>query len=276
MIAMTKGKNKMNQTFKILHLTDFHLFNDPQKKLAGIKPFETLKYIISDIQKDLKKNTPDLVIIGGDVSQDFSPESYETVNQLIKPFKCPVLSTMGNHDDLENFSKIFGSPTEIFNEPKLSNWKVIILDSFWQKHVGGKLNEKDLEFLKKNLDKDPKQPVIIFLHHHVLPIDSMWLDKINLNDNHLFLDLIDQYQNIKAVVCGHIHQDTKIIRDGVEFYSTPSTCWQFKPKSPGFKIDEAMPGYRWIYLKNDGTFTTKVIRVKHNGDFVPDIETTGY
>ena len=102
------------------------------------------------------------------------------------------------------------------------------------------------------------------------------LDKINLNNSSQFLEIIDQYQNIKAVMCGHIHQDTHINRQGVEFYSTPSTCWQFTPKSHGFKLDTKMPGYRWITLNENGTLQTEVIRIEHDEALIPDMKSTGY
>jgi len=90
------------------------------------------------------------------------------------------------------------------------------------------------------------QPTIIFIHHHVLPIDSNWLDRINLRNASEFLAIIDQYKNVKAVVCGHVHQDTTIYRQDVIFLSTPSTSWQFAVKSYNFSLDNLMPGYRWI------------------------------
>ena len=266
----------MNQPLKILHITDLHLFGDPQAKLVGINPLQTLKKVASKILSNYQQDKPDLIMLTGDISQDYSPESYKIANKIMRQFQFPIVATMGNHDDPTHFNNTFGNSTQFIKKPDLTNWQIIVLNSFWQQHVGGKLAYQELKFLQDSLDKTDDHPVIIFLHHHVVSIDSSWIDKINLNNNSQFLEIIDQYKNIKAVVSGHVHQDTQVTRKGVDFYSSPSTSWQFLVRSPGFKLDTSMPGYRWINLNGDGTLNTKVVRIEHDDGFVPDTKSTGY
>jgi len=254
----------MKHALKILQLTDLHLFKDKKSELVALNPFQTLRHVTTKILSELEQNRPDLIMLTGDISQDDSLESYQTAVKITQQFQCPTIATMGNHDNFEHFKNIFGDATQLVTKPNMKNWRIIVLNSFWEQHVGGKLNDYELNFLQKNLADSLKQSVIIFLHHHVLPVDSTWIDKINLSNSPKFLEIIDQYQNIKAVVCGHIHQDTHIIRQGVSFYSSPSTCWQFLPKNSGFKLDTSMPGYRWITLNEDGSMQTEVVRIEYN------------
>ena len=274
---MEYGDLLMSQVTKILQLTDFHLFGDQQTKLVGINPLETLQHVLAKVSTDILKNYPDLVILTGDISQDYSLESYKIVTKNFQFFQCPVVATMGNHDYSPAFTKVFGNPTQIVTKMSTStNWRILILNSNWPKHVDGQLTDDDLIFLQKSLETSSNQPTIIFIHHHVLPIDSNWIDKINLHNAAKFLEIIDQYRNVKAVICGHVHQDTVIYRQDVIFLSTPSTSWQFAVKSPNFRLDNLMPGYRWINLYEDGTIQTEVVRIEHNDMFVPDATSRGY
>lgn len=265
----------MNQVTKILHLTDLHLFGDPQTKLIGINPLQTLQQVVGKITADTDNGSADLLVLTGDVSQDFSLASYEIAAKILEDIKCPMAATMGNHDHLSAFTQIFSTPTKIV-DINSSNWRVLILNSHWPNHVNGNLTDTELTFLQENLDKSADRPIIIFLHHHILSVNSNWLDKLNLYHDSQFLKIIDQYKNIKAVVCGHIHQDTTILRKNVVFLSTPSTSWQFTLGSNDFKLDNLMPGYRWINLYEDGTIQTEVIRIPQNEAFVPDMNSKGY
>ena len=267
----------MTQVTRILQLTDIHLFADQQMTLVGINPLQTLQQVLDRISVDIQKTPPDLIVLTGDISQDYSLNSYKIVEKIFKPLPYPVVATMGNHDKFDPFNKIFGEPLQIITKiSETTNWRILILNTHWPKHVDGQLTNYDLEFLKKGLEESYGQPTIIFLHHHVLPIYSQWLDKIMLTNSEQFLAIIDQYKNVKAVICGHVHQDTLTYRNDIMFLSTPATSWQFKVKSDDFMLDTLMPGYRWIYLYADGTLKTEVIRIKHNDKFIPDISSKGY
>ncbi|MDR1057452.1 MAG: phosphodiesterase [Coxiellaceae bacterium] len=263
----------MTQITKILHITDLHLFNDRQKKLVGINPFQTFSRVITKISNDIKQSSPNLIILTGDISQDYSVQAYKTAKDLLQQFQCPITATMGNHDYLPAFTKIFDNPTQLLS---LTDWRIILLNSHWTNHVDGQLTSNELTFLKQSLSTSYDQPVIIFLHHQVLSIESHWIDTLKLQNHVQFLKIIDQYNNIKAVVCGHVHQDTTSQRQNVLFLSTPATNWQFTVKSHYFKLDTLMPGYRWINLYSDGTIQTEVVRIEHNDEFIPDANIKRY
>ena len=72
-----------------------------------------------------------------------------------------------------------------------------------------------------------------------------------------------------------MHQEFNGEKDGLPIIATPSTCIQFSPNSDDFKVDTAMPGYRWFNLHNDGQFETDVVRLPHK-DYGIDYESGGY
>jgi 3',5'-cyclic-AMP phosphodiesterase len=267
----------MNQPTRILQLTDLHLFSEEQTKLIGFNPYQSLGKIMALVSKSIAKTPPSLVALTGDVSQDYSLKSYETAAKIFGNFPCSIAATMGNHDHYSTFTKIFGDPSQDSNKMfDLDNWRIIFLNSHWPDHVSGKLAQEELDFLHKALSASLKQHVMIFLHHPVLSVDSVWLDKVNVSDPAQFLEIIDQYQNVKAVICGHVHQETAAERRGVSYLSTPSTSWQFSVGSEDFKLDTLMPGYRWIDLYDDGSFKTEVVRIDRNDAFIPDLNSKGY
>lgn len=264
----------MNQSIKILQITDLHLFASPSKSLLNINPYDNFQKVLKSIQKQSASAPPDLTIFSGDISQDYSPESYEIVKKCLPIFKNKVAFIPGNHDSPKLLNEILNTTQKMeFNFP---GWRILLLDSFWQDHVAGYLSESQLTFLKNALVTNTQTPTLIFIHHHVLPIHSHWLDKIGLTNADKFLNIITKHKNIKAVIYGHIHQENYQQYQGIDFISTPATCWQFLPQSDKFKLDTCMPGYRWINLHSDGTFDTQLVRLDFDPDIYPDLESKGY
>lgn len=267
----------MNQHTRILQLTDMHLFGDPKTNLIGFNPYHSLQQVMFSVADSIIKKPPSLLALTGDISQDYSLASYKAAKEVFRNFPYQIAATMGNHDHQSTFTDFFGDPTQDSNKLfTLNNWSILFLNSNWPGHVGGQLAQTELDFLRKALTALRKQHIIIFLHHPVLPVGSHWLDKIMTNNAAQFLEIIDQHHNIKAVICGHTHQETNILRLGVTYLSTPAISWQFAVQSYNFKLDTLMPGYRLIDLHEDGTFQTEVVRIEYNDAFVPDLNSKGY
>lgn len=263
-----------NNSVKILQLTDFHLFGNKHQKLVGINPYSSLEKVLELVQQEFLYEKPDLVMLTGDLSQDNSEKSYEHVKKFFSEFSIPITATMGNHDNPAAFYKVLGNSFEKYFT--LNKWRIILLNSHWPGHVAGLLDKEEIKFLEQSLDKDPDRWTMIVLHHHVQPIASLWLDNLAVKNSSVFFEIVNKYPKIKIVLCGHVHQDNSIRYDQIDFISTPSTSWQFATYSPNFKLDSLMPGYRWIELFNDGSYTTRVERIPFEQEFVPDLESQGY
>lgn len=263
---------------RILQLTDLHLFGEPKDCLLKINTFDTLQEVIKDIKnKAISQGEgadllPDLVVVSGDISQDYSASSYEFAENAVAQFKCPIFVIPGNHDDPNLFKSILGSSKRVSTDKviNLNNWRIISLNTQIPGRIAGFLFPDEIHFLEKELKANQSIPTVIFMHHHVLPISCDWLNRINLLNGRIFLEKIEQYENVKLVVCGHVHQEVEAWYKNIHFFSTPSTCFQFAKNSKKFKLDTLMPGYRWLELGADGVYTTEVIRIEHNAKFVPD------
>ena len=78
----------------------------------------------------------------------------------------------------------------------------------------------------------------------------------------IFWQRLATFEHLKVIISGHTHQEQVRHRQGVTVYSTPSTCYQFKPFEDDFAYDKsALPGYRWLQLANNGEVASWVERL---------------
>jgi Icc protein len=68
-------------------------------------------------------------------------------------------------------------------------------------------------------------------------------------------------QRLRGAVFGHAHQEVAGRVGAWPVFGVPSTCFQFRPRSPKFAIDDKGPGYQWLDLAKDGTVNRTVRRV---------------
>jgi Icc protein len=67
---------------------------------------------------------------------------------------------------------------------------------------------------------------------------------------------------VRGIAWGHAHQSLDVFRDATRLMCTPATCMQFKPRNPGFLVDDRPPGYRVIDLHDDGSLATEVVWIE--------------
>jgi len=206
-----QNKNKA----KILHITDTHLFSDDNDSLLGIKTNASFNAVIDEI-----KQHPcdfDLIVATGDFVQDGSKNGYLRFANLINQFSMPCVWLLGNHDIYTNMKEVF----EQQNLPERKvvllgdNWLIILLNSQVQGKAFGMLSPSELSFLSLNIEHYPDRFVMVFLHHHPVMSNCRWLDQHCLKNKEELGLLVKQYQRIKSIAWGHIHQN---IESGVELY----------------------------------------------------------
>ena len=258
----------------LLQITDTHLFSDRKKDLLGIKTVQSYEAVIEHASR---YSSDCLAVLStGDLSQDHSPQSYIDFTTHIKMLNLPCYWLPGNHD-LQSvmlpslLQQGLAQTRQIISE----HWQIIMLDSQVEGVVYGGLADHQLDFLQQALNTHPDKHALICLHHHVLPVGSKWLDQHILKNSQPFLDLIASFDNVRAVLAGHVHQASDILHNGVCFMTTPSTCVQFKPNSDDFALDTQAAGYRYLSLNKDGDITTRIERIEQ-GAFTFDADAKGY
>ena len=184
---------------------------------------------------------PDLILATGDLSEDGSRISYETLREYFASLDTPVLALPGNHDNVEVLAEVLpGSPTDTIGVSKHGPWYIVRLNSCLPGRPEGRLSGKTILVLAAFLQNHRQAPVLIALHHQPVLTGSPWIDKYRLLEPEALLTLIDQYTNIKAVVWGHVHMAYTADRNGTAMLGGPSSAIN------------GLPGAQKIHCGNDG------------------------
>lgn len=248
----------MSDTIRIAQITDCHLPDDPNKTYRGIYPYANLERLLGKVIEW----KPDLLLATGDLSEDASPASYSALQQFFLPLQVPVLALPGNHDEAGLLDKNFpGSPVNNVQVSTHGNWQIIRLNSCLPGKPHGDLGAAVISELKAVLEQDTGRPRLLAVHHQPLEVGSPWIDKYRLFEPEVFLGLIDQHEDIKAVVWGHVHQIFDQRRNSTAMLGSPSSAINSLPGASKFTPDPAGPAFRWLELGEDGAVKTGIISV---------------
>ena len=224
-----------------IQISDSHIDND--KLVMGVDSQENLITVVSDISKHYF----DALIISGDLAHNGTLESYQRIKKILNAIKTKIYILPGNHDDFSNL-------TQIFNESSLCNfiigcWEVITINSVQVGKVSGRLNNEQLHYLSQKINSSSAKYIALCLHHPPVSMQSDWDDALSLENPEDLFAVIDQFNNIKAIMWGHAHQCSEFNRKGVKLFACPSTALQFNGQS-GI-------GYNHYTLNDDGEIYCK-------------------
>ena len=262
-------KNESDWT--IVQISDTHLMDQDDLEFAAMNPEHSFQDVIQHMQQHLPEI--DAIVHTGDLAQVPVAATYERYLRFMQTLNVPHFQIPGNHDDTAIFP--FYRQQDRAHMLSFGNWRIILLNSAVAGKVDGWVAEKQLQELDLLLSEQAQQHVVIACHHHPFAMKSAWIDQHKLKNSDDLLAVIAKHSNVKAVLYGHVHQDSRNDLNGVQFLSTPSTSVQFKPMSDAFALDESFPGYRVLHLKANGEFKSEVIRVKIDQPKI-NVEISGY
>jgi len=249
----------MPTALTIAQISDCHLFADKYK--AGynhIQPYFSLEAILSDLQQQQF----DLLLVTGDISGDYSLQSYQHFLSLWQnsDLNCCLKLLPGNHDCIETMSALFAPEQLWFDVVEYDHWQIHLLNTKGQGTLGELAAEPFLQ-LQHRIDSSGKHQLLA-MHHH--PVDShSWMDKHHWFNKQDFCDWAQQQLQIKAMLYGHIHTDRHQSLAHIDTWACPSTCWQWQHSSE-FAVSDEAPGYRLSHLMQDGSIKTQVYRTGGN------------
>ena len=103
-------------------------------------------------------------------------------------------------------------------------------------HGGGSIARHQMAQMKPLLAVDSGRSVCVFMRHHAVPVDSLWQDDIMLGNAQEFTHLIASKPEVKAVICGHMHQKRDHFVGATRFLATPSSAVQFACQQSKIKV----------------------------------------
>ncbi|MFQ6371636.1 3',5'-cyclic-AMP phosphodiesterase [Shewanella sp. YIC-542] len=267
-----------DQSVRIVQITDPHLFADPEGQLLGVNTASSFRAVINTVQA--LSYPADFLLATGDLSQDFSGDSYHNFVSAIEPLNLPCHYLPGNHDD-PRIMNLHMQGSLVFGQRRVlaGNWQIILLDSTVRGKPGGHLGDDELAIIHDAIAAEPSRHVLLVMHHNPVKVDCAWLDQHWMDNGEQFLQQMAKLPQVKGMLWGHVHQQLDSQYPGeqhpIALMATPSTCIQFKPLSPYFALDVLQPGYRLLELRPDGSMLTNVYRIPGNR-FAPDILASGY
>ena len=245
---------------RVLHLTDPHLFADPDGELRGTVTLTSLSAVLQHYQDSGWQ--ADIVAVTGDLIQDDTKEAYAHFRRLLETLNLPVHCVPGNHDILGLMQTALGGPPFHYCDAiEIDDWLVIGIDSCLSELAGGAVSDAELERLDEAIDSSGADHVMVCLHHPPVPMGSRWLDGVGLENGDEFLRRIGVSGRVRLAIFGHVHQAYDRQHNDIQIVGTPSTCRQFKPQSEDFALDDRPPAYRRLTLHADGSFDNELVWV---------------
>lgn len=247
-------------SLRLLQFTDTHLYADPGQRLLGVRTQQSFNDCLEQARPQLRQ--ADMVILSGDLVHDGSEAGYLRLRDAAAEFGCPVLVIPGNHDHPAKLAALVGGDPVCKGYFRRAPWQIIGLDSSLPDSDAGHLDAVQLRRLQQHLEHAATDFTLIVVHHPPVAIGSAWMDRIGLgNADALFATLAGR-DRVRAVLCGHVHQELDVDHHGVRVLASPSTCVQFEPHSHDFGVDPRPPGYRWMLLHADGSIETGIHRLQ--------------
>lgn len=249
-------------TLRIVQLTDMHLYADPRRDLLGVP---TEQSFLDTARQARRDHWPvDLVLATGDLVHDHEAATYQRLHTHLAALAAPVHCLPGNHDDPALMrAHLCAGSVQASKAVDMAAWRIVLLDSTVRGSDAGHLAATELAHLDAQLGGAADRHVLVCLHHNPVPVGSPWLDTMMVDNGAEFFAVLDRHPQVRGVLWGHVHQVYDQIRNGVRLLASPSTCIQFQPRSEGFALDEAPPGYRWLALHANGMIETGVARLEN-------------
>lgn len=238
----------------IVQLTDSHLGSREDYLVRSVNTLESL----FRVAKKAALEEYDFVACTGDISDIGTKDSYIQFLKLVNKTNLNnVFCVPGNHDDTANMESVLGK--EFIKKRLFSqNWLFLTINTHVPNQNYGYISSDQIEQLMQSIQTNPDRFVSIFMHHHTVPVNSSWIDKSMLRNADEFITTIQSYSNVRAVVCGHVHQDYRVKHGHISFICSPSTCMQFKRLQHEFCLDSLPPAYRMLYFHSNGKVSTEV------------------
>jgi len=236
--------------FWLAHLTDLHLFDDPTQRLRGVCTEATFDRVLTAVVAQ----KPDALLLTGDLTQDGGAIAYARLRAKLQATGIPAYCLPGNHDDPGVMAQHLSGEGVFLTGARWSSWQLVLLDSTVPGQVGGHLAPSTLDFLRRSLAATPW--AVVALHHPVCVLGSPWMDGLGVANSADFWQVCQEQTAVRLVLQGHAHQAFEQERvwptHTVTGCVTPSTCVQFRPRTPTLEVDSLGPAYRWVGLGENG------------------------
>lgn len=255
-----------DSTLYFVQISDTHIGPTPGHARHGFFSVPALQRLVDRINH--LPQMPDFVIHTGDIADDPHPSSYAQAREILSRLHMPIYYVRGNHDsasdiksylDMGPLEDLSAAENRLTYKFELKGFRFLVLDTQGppQSQPQGYLSEDQLKILREEATPTGP-PLVVFLHHPVLRMDSPWMDAnmLVMNGNDVHEALSNARNRLRGVFLGHIHQSTQTTRDGVLYVAAPSSFLQLtswpSDITVGFEENE-QPGFNFVRLLPEQT-----------------------
>lgn len=209
------------------------------------------------VQQALSEKSPSAIIATGDLVHGGGTPVYRRFLSIIAEHcNAPLLCLPGNHD-LAAEMREAELPMQSLT---LGAWSVVGVDSHEDDVPKANIDDAKRNALLRYWSEQTVRFALLATHHPLLSIGSPWLDKDRIADPESLMDALIAASGpqFAGAVFGHAHQKVEGHYCHRPLLGTPSTAFQFLPRSEKFTTDQRPPGYRWLTLDDDGHIHSQV------------------
>jgi 3',5'-cyclic-AMP phosphodiesterase len=241
---------------RIVQISDPHVTVEPNR--YGYDGAAALADVLAHVAA--LQPRAELVLFTGDLTEHGVPEEYVRFREVTDGFALPMAAIPGNHDRRDAFAEgLAGSAVRIGAGPYLQlavdvgPVRAIGLDTLGlEGDPAGYLDRDRLRWLDARLDED-RRPAVVFMHHPPFRIGQRIADASCCRDGEALAAVLDDYPQVLAVVCGHVHRIVQLRWAGRIGSIAPAVAWEVPldplpdapirlvPQPPAFQILDWSP-----------------------------------
>ncbi len=225
---------------KFIVLSDLHIV--PAGQLSN--GLDTNARMISAIEHiNFNHSDAAFCVVAGDLTDNGEIEAYRRLQRSLGALAIPYNLILGNHDNRDNFSKVFGinesgTTDQIID---MNEHRIILLDTLDQGRVGGVLTSRQLDWLSARLMESCDRPVIVILHHNFVKFGTA-MDTAILSNSESFIQILKRHPNIQQIISGHVHLNASGSVQGIPFTTIAGSHYNIAPRLK--QIDDHTPSVR--------------------------------
>jgi len=194
----------------IAQITDTHIRAEGKLCYGKLDTFTYLERCVAHI--NALSPRPDAVLVTGDITDFACRAAYERAAAAFAQLVMPFYLVPGNHDDPALIRAVFNDheylPDAGFVQYAIDTYaiRLIGLDTQVIGESGGLLCAQRLAWLTAQLLAAPNKPTLLFMHHPPFETGIGHMDVQNCANAAALGHLVQQNQQIKYILCGHVHR----------------------------------------------------------------------
>jgi 3',5'-cyclic-AMP phosphodiesterase len=220
----------MPQYTHIVQLSDLHIKQPGSLAYGRVDTALALQNAVQAVMG--LRQSPDAVVITGDLKDFGRQQEYEHLKDLLAPLQFPLYLLPGNHDNLLTMQAVFDDHTYLKNNngnytAQIGPVQLIALNTVVQQQSHGSLDNTQLNWLSSQLSASASQPTLVAMHHPPFKTLIGHMDNVGLLEGAAELEAIaDQHPQIQRIICGHLHRAISTRFGGTIASTAPAPCHQ--------------------------------------------------